>query len=228
MTTPTTLWLIRHGETDWNAVRRFQGHLDVPLNERGRAQARLLAARLGLEHRTWRFAALCTSDLARAQDTAIEASATTGVPLSTRPGLRERHYGILSGLTPAEIEAKYPEIHAQWRSRSPSYVVPGGESLMQFRARVLQELADIALKFPGQAVLVVTHGGVLDLAYRAARGLTLEATRDHALHNASINLVRVAASGTLELVSWGDIGHLEGPADAAGPLGSGDWRETPV
>lgn len=207
--TRTTLWLIRHGETDWNAARRFQGHLDVPLNSLGKTQAQLLASRLEVEHRTRRFAALCTSDLSRAKDTASATGARTGLPLSLRVGLRERHYGVLGALTHEEMASKHPEVFALWQARVPDYVVPGGESLRHFNRRVMRELLGLAEAHLGQHVLIVTHGGVLDCAYRAARRLPLDAEREHPIHNASINQVLVSATGALELGPWGDTAHLE-------------------
>ena len=216
--THATLWLIRHGETEWNATRRVQGHLDVPLNTQGKLQARLLAERLVDEHQRARFAALCTSDLARAKDTASVAAARAGIPLSVRPGLRERNYGVLGGLTPEEMETKHPEACSHWRTRTPDFVLPGGESLGHFNARVLGELSDIALGCLGQQVLVVTHGGVLDCAYRAALRVPLEAKREHSLHNASISRIQVSREGEFTLASWGDVAHLEAGSSALGVL----------
>lgn len=205
----TTLWLIRHGETGWNAARRFQGHHDVPLNEVGVAQARRLARRLELEHRDAPFEALVSSDLSRAVETARATSEVTGLPLTLRPELRERHYGVLSALTPEEMVVQQPEAWAQWRARTPSYVLPGGESLEQFTHRVVTGLLAVAHATPGKKVAVVVHGGVLDCVYRAAMGLPLDAPRTQSIHNASINRVRVDAEGTFAIDAWGDIAHLD-------------------
>lgn len=211
----TTLWLIRHGETGWNAERRFQGHHDVPLNELGRLQARQLARRLGAEHRAAPFEALVSSDLGRAVETARAAAEVTGLSLSLRADLRERHFGVLSALTPEEMVVQQPEVWAQYRARLPSYVLPGGESLEQFTHRVVTGLLSLARAYPGQKVAVVVHGGVLDCVYRAAMGLPLDAPRTQSILNASINVVRVDAAGTFVIDDWGDVAHLQDPRDDA-------------
>lgn len=205
---PTTLWLIRHGETEWNAAKRFQGHHDVALNEVGRGQARQLARRLEQEHRVAPFDALFSSDLSRAVETARATAELTGLGLSMRPALRERDYGVLSALTPEEMAVQQPEAWAHWCARTPSYVLPGGESLLAFTERVVTGLREVTRAHPGQKVAVVVHGGVLDCVYRAAMGLPLDAPRGHPIHNASINRVRVDAAGTFAVEAWGDVAHL--------------------
>lgn len=182
----TTLWLIRHGETDWNVAGRLQGHLEVPLNENGRRQARLLAEQLAKEPP---FAALYASDLGRAQETAGEVAAALGLPVTTRVELRERHFGVLSDLTLAEAEARHPDLHARLRARDPDFVPAGGESLAQTYARTVAALTSIAAQWPDGQVLVVTHGGIIDAAWRAANGVALSVKREFELHNASVHKV---------------------------------------
>ncbi|MDP2274411.1 MAG: histidine phosphatase family protein [Archangium sp.] len=207
----TTLWIIRHGETDWNVAGRLQGQLEVPLNEKGREQVLRLGARLAHEHATTPFSALFTSDLGRARETA--SAIKLGLPLLERKGLRERHFGVLSKLTPPEAEARHPESFARLRVRDPDFVPEGGESLTQMYERALAALREIARAWPDRHVLVVTHGGVIDSAWRAARRLPLHVKRDHELFNASINRVRVV-NDQFELAGWADIEHLS-------PFGSG-------
>ena len=136
----TTLLLVRHGETDWNAERRWQGHADVPLNERGRAQARALAEQLGSEH----IDAVYTSDLGRARETAEIVGACLGIPIVVEPDLREIDVGPLEGLTAEEAQA-----FAGWH----------GEPVEAHSRRILQALARIAEAHPSGRVLTVTHGG---------------------------------------------------------------------
>lgn len=216
---PCTLWLVRHGETDWNAAGRLQGQLEVPLNARGRRQAQLLAERLGREHAALPFSAIFTSDLGRARETADAAATVLGLSAISRVELRERHFGVMSDLTLPEIEVQHPELFARLRVRDADFVPTGGESLAQTYARTMRVLSEIAVEWPGAQVLVVSHGGVIDSAWRAAVGVTLSVKREHELFNASINRVRVT-EGRFELAGWGDVAHLEGVEDAvASPWG---------
>ena len=199
----TTLIVIRHGETAWNRERRMQGTTDTQLSDVGREQARALGRRLSGRS----FAALYTSDLARALDTARAISDHTGRAAVADPRLQERRFGIFEGLTAEEIVARYPEEHARFASRDPDFAVPGGESARSFTQRCIGCLAEIAGRHPGHEVVVVTHGLVLDSLYRAAHGLDHGARRPVPLINASLNVFRYdGAAWRLEV--WGDISHL--------------------
>ena len=143
----TTVLLARHGETDWNAQRRVQGHSDTPLNDNGRAQALALAETLdGVE-----LDAVYSSDLARARDTAQVVAERRGVEVTVLPELRERHFGTWEGMTDTEILERFPE------ARSGSW--GDGETKEEMRERVLGVLHRIAGEHPRGRVLVVTHGG---------------------------------------------------------------------
>ncbi|MDH5536959.1 MAG: histidine phosphatase family protein, partial [Betaproteobacteria bacterium] len=199
----TRLILVRHGETAWNRDRRMQGQTDTPLSDEGRAQARALGARLAKT----RFAALYSSDLARAMDTARCVAEATGYDIITDARLRERAFGIFEGLTAVEIAARYPYELERFHSRDPDYVVPSGESARVFHARCLGCLAEIAQHHAGADVVVVTHGLVLDAVYRAAHAMPFEAPRTVQLLNASLN-VFVRRDRTWKMESWGDVEHL--------------------
>jgi len=199
----TRLVLIRHGETAWNRDRRMQGQTDTPLSDEGRAQARALGARLA----SARFAALYSSDLARAMDTARCVADSTGHDIVADARLRERAFGIFEGLTAAEIAARYPDELERFRSRDPDYVVPSGEGGRVFHARCLGCLAEIAQRHAGDEVVVVTHGLVLDAVYRAAHAMPFEAPRTASLLNASLN-VFIRGDGAWRMESWGDVEHL--------------------
>lgn len=209
--TATELWLVRHGVTAWNRQRRFQGHRDIGLDGQGHEQAQRLAERLvdsGL-------VAIHTSDLARARDTAAPAAARLGIPAVSDAGLRERCYGDFEGRTFDEIETDFPEAFARWQARDPDYLLPGGgESLREFAARCAAAFERIARSYPGARVAAVAHGGVLDVAYRVATGLALEAPRRHELLNASINRLRFE-DGRWSLIDWADVAHLNVALDDA-------------
>ncbi|MFZ5439817.1 MAG: histidine phosphatase family protein [Myxococcota bacterium] len=199
----TTLWIIRHGETAWNAEGRFQGHVDIDLNAQGKEQARQLAARLAREHARAPFAAAFSSDLLRARATAELAISGLGLGVQLRPALRERNFGVLAAQTRAEMEANHPEICAAWKASLADYVIPGGESHAHFAARVLDTLKEIAATHGGP-VLVVTHGGALDCVYRAATGLHLDIRREDPIPNASISRVQVSREGRFAIERWGE------------------------
>ena len=199
----TTLIVIRHGETAWNREKRMQGTTDTQLSDMGREQARALGRRLAGRG----FAALYTSDLARARDTARAIAEHTGRDPLMDPRLQERRFGIFEGLTAEEIIARYPEEHARFASRDPDYAVPGGESARSFTRRCIGCLAEIAVRHRGDEVVVVTHGLVLDSLYRAAHGLDHGARRPVPLINASMNVFGYDGSAW-RLEQWGDISHL--------------------
>lgn len=181
-----TLCLVRHGETDWNVAHRIQGQIDTPLNTHGIEQAQLAARYLKGTH----LDAAYSSDLARARVTADAILADRGVAMQTDERLRERRYGIFQSLLYSEAEARHPELYARYRSRHPDCDIEGGESLQQLQDRVVACLCQIAREHLGQTVLVVTHGGVLDIAYRMVTGLSLTAPREFLISNAAVSIVR--------------------------------------
>lgn len=199
----TELILIRHGETAWNRERRMQGQTDTQLSDVGRAQAEAVGQRLARHP----FAALYSSDLARAWDTAAAIARASGHEIRREPALRERTFGVFEGLTYDEMARRYPAEHARFSARDPEYAVPGGESPRQFFERTLACMEGIAAAHAGECVVVVTHGLVLDTLYRAARGMALDAKREAPLLNASLNTFRREADAWVEM-GWGDVAHL--------------------
>jgi 2,3-bisphosphoglycerate-dependent phosphoglycerate mutase len=200
----THLILIRHGETLWNQQRRMQGHSDSPLSETGVRQARQLALRL----KQLEFSTLYSSDSGRAHHTARSVAEVTGHDIVLEPRLRERHFGVFEGLTGTEISRQYPEAYARFKARDQAYVIPGGESALQFRARVSSCLHEIAGRHARELVVVITHGLVLDVVYRAALGIPPELPRIHELVNAGINRLRYE-NGAWHVEAWGDGSHLD-------------------
>ncbi len=207
--------LVRHGVTPWNRVRRFQGHTDIGLDDEGHEQARRTGQRL----RHWPLAAVYSSDLARALETAAPIALAQGLAVTREPELRERFYGSFEGRTHDELLRDQAVLFERWRAREPDFELPqGGETLRAFAARVELVLRRIAAAHPGARVAVVSHGGVLDCAYRLATGLALAAVREHQLRNASINLISWDGD-RFALRGWGDIAHLAAVDQVSAPVG---------
>lgn len=180
------LYLVRHGETDWNLQRRIQGSTDVPLNNSGRAQAKR-AGEL-LSNRTWD--AVVASPLSRAFDTASIIAAEVGLPEpTTDPRLVERAYGDAEGLEISEVDRRYPgETH-----------VPGREGREDVAARALDALIEIAEAHPDKSVIVVTHGGLIRSVLHAVD----PRTRHPAITNGSVHSFR-HDNGTVSLIRFDD------------------------
>ena len=199
----TRLVVLRHGETEWNVGGRIQGHLNIGLNARGRWQAQQLAAALADED----IAAIYASDLARAHDTACAIAARHGLKVVSEDGLRERSFGRFEGHNFAQIERSWPVEAQRWRVRDPGYAPEGGESLLDFRDRVTRCAAALSARHAGRQIVLVAHGGVMDVLYRAATGQELQAPRSWPLGNAAINHLLWTPQG-FALVGWGDERHL--------------------
>jgi probable phosphoglycerate mutase len=210
----TELLVIRHGETDWNREQRFQGQIDVPLNATGIEQARRLGQRLAAE----RVDALYCSDLQRAQTTAAPLVAAWNLPIQQRVALREQSFGVFEGLEPGQIRARHPDLWTHWLAQRGDYALPGGESTVQFHARVLAEVQALALTLARGRIAIVTHGGVLDMLWRQIKGLPLDGHRDCEIPNAGINRLRWEG-GRLNIEAWADASHLDGlpPQPATAP-----------
>lgn len=200
----TRIIAIRHGETAWNVDTRLQGHLDIMLNPKGLWQAAQAARALADEP----IAAIYASDLLRAWHTGSAIAQTTGAPLVACQNLRERCFGSFEGKTYAELEAQWPLDALRWRKREPDWAPPGGESLLALRERISGTVDAFAAQHVGAQIVLVAHGGVMDVLYRLATGQELQAPRTWQLGNAAINRLLWTPDG-LTLVGWGDTGHLE-------------------
>jgi probable phosphoglycerate mutase len=200
----TRFCFVRHGETFWNAERRVQGQTEIDLNPHGEEQARAL--RPALQGQS--FAAVYSSTLRRAWLTGQLATEGTGLPaVLPAPSFRERHYGVYQGLTAAEALARHPDVHHHYSTRSLDYDYETGESLRSFARRVLEGAGELAARHAGASVLIFTHGGVLDVLYRAATGRSLDAARDFTIPNAALNWL-AHRDGAWTVLSWGDTAHL--------------------
>ena len=204
----TRICAIRHGETAWNAEGRVQGQTDVPLSPVGEAQARALVPALAGE----RFAALYASDLARVRQTAAPAAQALGLAPRLDAALRERHYGMFETLTYAEARLRHPEDFARFKAKEPDYDFGSGESLRRFYERSVACLGAIAGRHAGEAVLVFTHGGVLEMLRRHAQGSGLSTPRDFEVPNAAINWLE-AGPGGWRVLAWAGTAHLDAALD---------------
>lgn len=200
----TRLIAIRHGETAWNVDARIQGHVDIALNAMGLWQAQQVARALAAEP----ISAIYASDLQRAYATAQAVADATGAPLMAEPGLRERSFGELEGSTFAEVAISHPEQALRWSLRDPHFAADGGESLLQLHERIASTTARLAQQHLGGLVVVVAHGGVMDILYRIATGQDLQASRTWLLTNAAINRLLWTPPHHLTLVDWADTQHL--------------------
>jgi probable phosphoglycerate mutase len=209
---PTRIIAVRHGETSWNVDARIQGQTDIGLNDTGRWQARRVGQALADEP----ISAVYSSDLERAHETARSIAQATGSPVIRHQGLRERSFGMFEGKTFDEIHQTWPEHAQNWRKRLPEWQPPeGGESLLALRERVLRTLHELAARHPGEQIVVVAHGGVLDALYRIATHQAVNSPRTWELPNGAINRLLWTPEG-FTLVGWSDTQHLDdanAPAD---------------
>ncbi len=203
----TEIVLIRHGETDWNAERRLQGHLDIPLNAQGMRQARAVGR--ALRHET--IDAIISSDLQRALHTAQAIAAGRNMQVQTDAGLRERSYGAFEGLRYADISERYPDAYATWQAREIDARFPpganAGETLREFATRALGTVAALAMSHQMRRIAVVSHGGVLECLYRQANRIDWAAPRNFEIRNAGINRLRWHGAA-FQVVQWSDTAHL--------------------
>ena len=201
---PTTLCIVRHGETDWNIERRIQGHMDIALNATGLAQAEATARGI----KGHEVAAIYSSDLTRAMQTALCLAPVASVAVQPEAGLRERHFGRMQGMNYDEMLAHDAGEAERFRQRDLYYDFGGGETLIAFADRIHATVERLASHHAGQTILLVTHGGVLDVIHRRAVGRDIASPRDFVVPNAALNWVDVDADGW-RLLLWADKRHLE-------------------
>lgn len=213
--TRTLICLARHGETNWNIERRFQGQFDIALNARGRAQAQALARELADAH----FDRVYSSDLRRALTTAAPIAQARGLEVRATQRLREKDDGAWQGHTHAEVQVRDEAGYQHYLARAPDFAAPEGETLNEFSRRVRKALTDIARESEGLTVLVVAHAGVLDIAWRMATGKALSEKREHPVLNATPNWLAFE-DGEWSLVDWA---RAEERAEIAAP-----WDGSPL
>jgi broad specificity phosphatase PhoE len=200
----TIILIARHGESDWNRTKRWQGHADRPLTERGREQARALAERLGHIE----LDAVYSSDLQRARDTAAVVAESQELELRIEPDLREVDVGSWSGLTRAEAEERFPEGFARWSAGFPGW--EDGETYDDMTKRVLAAVDRIATAHADERTLVVSHGGPIRAMHAAALELDIHAYRRlrPVEPNARLSAVCVVEGRLTELCPANEIDDL--------------------
>jgi broad specificity phosphatase PhoE len=200
----TIILLARHGESDWNVSRRWQGHADRPLTDKGREQARALARRLAHVD----LDAVVSSDLRRAADTAAEVARAQSLEAVELPSLREVDVGSWSGLTRDEAEQRFPAGFARWQKGFPGW--DDGESYEEMTDRVLDAVLGISRAHEGGRTLVVSHGGPIRAIHAAALGLDVHTYRRMrpVEPNARLSAVCYAEGALTELCPANEIDEL--------------------
>lgn len=196
--------LVRHGETQYNADRRVQGQIDIPLNDTGRWQAERIGARLA----RYEPDLILTSDLSRAAETARAIAAHhPAAPLLDSELLREIHYGVFEGLDAGEIQSNYPEEMRLWQESDDGYMPPGAETITQQRARAELATQWLRERSNGGTIVVVSHGGIMRSLLGSLLSLEVEQQVRFHFDNTSLTALEETRRGlSLRLVN--DTSHL--------------------
>ncbi len=203
----TRILLVRHGETEWNRIERFRGSADIPLNENGLRQAELLARRIAA---SWKPTAVYSSPLSRSVRTGEVIAARFELSVQIHPGLSDINYGQWQGLTPEEVQERWPELYQRWRTIPVGLRFPGGESMAERQAIGVAAIKEIAAAHPGETVVAVGHTvinrliimGLLDLDWSYFWRLRQD--------NCALNVFEVfeGRGGNFVAVTLNETGHL--------------------
>jgi broad specificity phosphatase PhoE len=198
------LLLVRHGETDWNVQRRYQGKKDVPLNDAGRRQAALVAPRLA----RYTIDAAYASDLSRAWETAAIIGQALSIEVKPEPRLHEIGFGVIEGLTFDQAQARYPGVIPAWVS-GENVTPAGGESRHDFAVRVEAFLDELKQAHRNETVLLVAHGGPIRQILRLTLHLPPEGQWYFQIDNASVSELSLYDEQPV-IVRLNDTYHLNG------------------
>lgn len=201
----TKLYLVRHGETAWNANGRFQGHSDVPLSNLGRQQAEKLALSL----KQTKIDAFYSSDLSRAMETAKIAAKEHGGQVNYLPDLREINFGVWEGLTLDQISQNYGNLNVRWRANPLDTKIPQGEKLLDVAVRCQRAINEIINQHAGETVLVASHGGVIRILVANALGFDLNHFWKLRLDNVSLTILEYYGQQKAILELFNDTCHLK-------------------
>jgi broad specificity phosphatase PhoE len=203
--TVTRLILVRHGETEWNRVERFRGRADVPLNAAGLAQAEATAQRIA---RTWQPAAVFSSPLSRAVQTAEAIARHYDLTVEPQPDLIDIDFGHWQGLSPEQVRERWPELLEDWYTAPHTVQFPGGESLAQLRTRAMAAVSALIECHPGQTIVLVGHTVLNRVLLLAMLRLGNERFWRLAQDTCAINVIE-AEAGDYTLVTLNDTAHLQ-------------------
>lgn len=199
------IYIIRHGETNWNVEGKIQGQTNSSLTQKGIDQARLTAEKL----KTVSFTSLYSSDLERARNTAeFLAAYHPQLQIIVDIRLRERKFGYLEGIGHEEFKTNYSDIYEKFRSNDPAYRIPEGESKNDLAKRATAFFNDLVKKHTNDdTILVVTHGGIINMFMRYILGIPYGSERKFSLRNAAVNIVQYK-DNDWRLITLGDISHI--------------------
>jgi broad specificity phosphatase PhoE len=200
-----TLLIVRHGETEWNAEGRIQGHTDIGLSEKGAEQARSLGKRLADRQIDVAY----SSDLKRTSETAKLALGGRDITLNETPRLREYNKGIFEGMTLSEIQEKFPAEYPKYLEKDLSYAPEGGETTRDVSTRMASIFAEIKANHLDETVLVVSHGGVLRAAMVSLLGMPLEGNWSFVFGNCGLTMVDTYTDNAV-LRLFNDTSHING------------------
>jgi len=200
----TRIILVRHGQTEWNRVERFRGRADVPLNETGLAQAEATGKRVASE---WQPVAVYTSPLSRSVKTAESIAKHYDLKVQIHPGLADIDYGEWQGLSPEEARQRWPEEIDAWYNRPHLARIPGGETLDDLRARLMQTVNELATRHTGETIVLVGHTVINRIILLGILGLGNDRFWRIKQDTCAINVFE-AEAGDFVLVSLNDTCHL--------------------
>ena len=203
------VYIVRHGETEWNAQGRIQGHSDIPLSDNGRAQAQSVARRLsGIP-----FSVAYASDLSRTHETAQIILGDTGTALHTTPQLREYSKGVFEGLTVDEYARQYPDQYQASLQNDLDFAPTGGETIRETSIRMARFVDETLQNHQDETTLVVGHGGSLRSLIVALLALPLEANWKFVMDNCALSLVHTYPNNAV-LHLYNDTAHLNNIIEA--------------
>ncbi|MCX6374575.1 MAG: histidine phosphatase family protein [Armatimonadetes bacterium] len=198
------IYLIRHGEVAWNRENSYIGATDLPLNDEGKSQAALLADRLA-QHK---IAAVYSSDLTRARQTAEIIAERLGLPAVAIPELREVNYGEWEGVSETKLPTSHPDIYDEWRLNPAEVRIPGGETFAELKERAFSAFCRIAESHPSEDVVIVGHKSVNRVILCCLMGIDINRYKQIAQGNAALNVIERRADGRFVVESVNDAVHL--------------------